>query len=231
MYWKAYHTSNGTLRRAYLGKSLDLTLDHLTNTAQTLSSLAAASVLIEAPALATTGLPAASPNTPTNLLTTKLNVPLARAHLVRRPRLFERLDAGLQGKLTLIAAPAGFGKTTLLSAWRATEAGSSTAFAWVSLDSGDNDPLLFWRYVLAAVDTVAPGAATPALTLLQSPQPPSSETILTALLNQIATNPNVPKNFVLVLDDYHVIDAPPLPGPHLFDRAPATADAPGHYHP
>src|SRR5438105_3525409 len=80
-----------------------------------------------------------------NLLTTKLNVPAARAHLVVRPRLFEQLDAGLQGKLTLVAAPAGFGKTTLLSAWRALGS-SDMPFAWVSLDSGDNDPLLFWSY-------------------------------------------------------------------------------------
>src|SRR5207248_2216868 len=93
----------------------------------------------------------ATPISPTNLLATKLNVPPARAQLVVRPRLFERLEVGLHGKLTLIAAPAGFGKTTLLSAWRTTAAGSNMPFAWVSLDPGDNDPLLFWRYVLAAI--------------------------------------------------------------------------------
>ena len=71
-----------------------------------------------------------------DLLATKLNVPPARAQLVVRPRLFERLEVGLQGKLTLIAAPAGFGKTTLLSAWRTTAAGSDMPFAWVSLDAG-----------------------------------------------------------------------------------------------
>jgi len=87
---------------------------------------------------------------PPNLLATKLSVPAARARWVARPRLFERITAGLRGKLTLIAAPAGFGKTTLLGAWRATEAGRGVALAWVSLDAGDNDPALFWSYVLAA---------------------------------------------------------------------------------
>ncbi|MBF6611892.1 MAG: LuxR family transcriptional regulator [Chloroflexi bacterium] len=142
------------------------------------------------------------------LLAAKLNVPPARAQLVVRLRLFERLEVGLRGKLTLIAAPAGFGKTTLLSAWRTTAAGSDVPFAWISLDSGDNDPLLFWRYVLSAIDTVAPGATTSAMTLLQSPQAPAYETVLTALLNNVATTPNIPENFVLVLDDYHVIDDP-----------------------
>src|SRR5688500_524763 len=99
---------------------------------------------------------------PPQLLATKLSVPPARAQLVVRPRLFERLEAGLRGRLTLIAAPAGFGKTTLLSAWLAeaatTAAGGSLPFGWVSLDSGDNDPILFWSYFLAALDMAAPGA-------------------------------------------------------------------------
>src|SRR6185369_344696 len=106
---------------------------------------------------------------PSNLLATKLSIPPARAQLVVRPRLFDRLEAGLRGKLTLIAAPAGFGKTTLLSAWRAAAAGSSPPFGWVSLDSGDNDPLLFWSYLLAALDTIAPGVGAPALASLQAP--------------------------------------------------------------
>ena len=140
------------------------------------------------------------------LLATKLNVPPERAQLVVRQRLFERLEVGLRGKLTLIAAPAGFGKTTLLSAWRTTATGSDMPFAWVSLDVADNDPLTFWRYVLSAIETVAPGVTMPAMTLLLSPQAPTHETVLTALLNNVATNPTIPENFVLVLDDYHAID-------------------------
>src|SRR5215207_8410618 len=118
-----------------------------------------------------------------NLLATKLFVPPARANLVARPRLFERVEAGLQNKLTLIAATAGFGKTTLLSAWRATAAGSALPFGWVSLDSADNDPLRFWSYVISALDTLAPGVGTTALALLQSPQSPPIEHILTSVLN------------------------------------------------
>jgi LuxR family transcriptional regulator, maltose regulon positive regulatory protein len=81
--------------------------------------------------------------------------------LVVRPRLFGRLQAGLRDKLTLIAAPAGFGKTTLLSAWRATAAGSALPMGWVSLDNADNDPQRFWSYAITALDTLAPESARP----------------------------------------------------------------------
>jgi LuxR family maltose regulon positive regulatory protein len=169
--------------------------------------------------------PAAAAVLPTNLLATKLFVPPARANLVVRPRLFERLQAGLRDKLTLIAAPAGFGKTTLLSAWLAARpedsglrkmvvtslspqsSALSTGVGWVSLDSADNDPLRFWSYVITALDTLAPGVGTTALALLQSPQPAPTEAILTALLNQISS---LPDHFILVLDDYHLIDATPI---------------------
>ncbi len=147
-----------------------------------------------------------------NLLATKLFVPPARANLVARPRLFERVQAGLLDKLTLIAAPAGFGKTTLLSAWRATVAGAALPFAWVSLDSADNDPLRFWRYVIAAIDILAPGVGAPALTLLQSPQPPPIESILTSVLNAFSASVAVApgRDVALALDDYHVITTPAI---------------------
>jgi LuxR family maltose regulon positive regulatory protein len=149
---------------------------------------------------------------PTNLLATKLFVPPARANLVVRPRLFERLQAGLQNKLTLIAAPAGFGKTTLLSAWRATTAGSALRVGWVSLDSADNDPLRFWSYVITALDTLAPGVGTTALALLQAPQPPPIERILTSVLNAFSASYAVPSvhDIALVLDDYHAITTPAI---------------------
>jgi LuxR family maltose regulon positive regulatory protein len=196
LYWKAYHNANGTLHRAYLGKTSDLTLDHLTNTAATLVD---ASVLIEPPTLDPHS--AASPTLPTSLLTTKLNVPPARAQLVIRPRLLERLEVGLRGKLTLIAAPAGFGKTTLISAWVAD---SDRQVAWLSLDGTDSDPIRFLTYLVAALQTIAPNLGTGVMGVLQSPQPPPTESILTAMLNEIST---LPGNLVLVLDDYHVIDA------------------------
>jgi LuxR family transcriptional regulator, maltose regulon positive regulatory protein len=145
---------------------------------------------------------------PGPLLETKLYVPRSRRPLVLRPRLSERLDRGTASKLVLVSAPAGFGKTTLLTEWLATRpavlAGERLA-AWLSLDRADNDPASFWAYVIAALRTVAPGVGENALTLLQAPQPPPIETVLTALLNDLGA---VAGEIVLVLDDYHVIDAP-----------------------
>ncbi|MCI0729526.1 MAG: LuxR family transcriptional regulator, partial [Chloroflexi bacterium] len=154
----------------------------------------------------------------TPILATKLYIPPPRPKVVLRPRLIERLNEGLgqnQGfgrKLTLISAPAGFGKTTLVSEW---VAGCQRPAAWLSLDEGDNDPTRFLAYLVAALQTLALSgvegmAATigqGVLGVLQSPQPPPTESILTALLNEITALPN---NFVLVLDDYHVIEANPI---------------------
>ncbi len=202
LYWKAYHTANGTLHRAYLGKTSDLTLDHLNTTAVTLAGGSAPS---KPPTLALHS--AASPAASTSLLTTKLNVPPARAQLVIRPRLLERLEVGLRGKLTLVAAPAGFGKTTLISAWAASLQVSNRQVAWLSLDESDSDPIRFLTYLVAALQTIAPTLGAGVMGVLQSPQPPPTESILTALLNEISTTQD---NFVLVLDDYHVIDAKPV---------------------
>ena len=141
------------------------------------------------------------------LLETKLYVPRSRRGLVPRPRLSERLDRGTASKLMLVSAPAGFGKTTLLTEWLAAgpaaPAGERLA-AWLSLDRGDNDPASFWTYVIAALRTVASGVGESALALLQAPQPPPIETVLTALLNDLGATAD---DIVLVLDDYHVIDA------------------------
>ena len=156
-----------------------------------------------------------------------------RARLVSRPRLIKRLNQGLYRKLTLISAPAGYGKTTLVSEW-VHAMGCATppiAAAWLSLDGGDSDPTRFLTYFVAALQTLALRAGVPSgaegpvlsgaegtalrqspagklgdgvLAVLQSPQAPPVETILTTLLNEIAA---VPDNFVLVLDDYHLIEA------------------------
>src|SRR4051794_16697769 len=178
-YWKAYRTINGTLHRAYLGKTQDLTLEQLNHAA---AMLATFSPLSDVHAVTV----AAESVVPLNLLATKLFVPPARANLVPRLRLFDRVQRGVQGKLTLIAAPAGFGKTTLLSAWHAWAGRSAPLLAWLSLDPSDNDPLRFWSYILAALDAVAPEIGATALGLLQSPQPPLIESILTSVLNAFA---------------------------------------------
>ena len=124
-----------------------------------------------------------------------------------RPRLIERLDRGTASKLTLVSAPAGFGKTTLLTEWLAAGTAAPAderLVAWLSLDRADNDPATFWTYVIAALRTVASGVGESALTLLQALPPPPIETVLTALLNDLGATAG---DIVLVLDDYHVIDA------------------------
>ena len=135
------------------------------------------------------------------LLSTKLFTPPVRKNLVPRPCLIERMNEGLEGKLTLISAPAGFGKTTLVSEWIAS---CGRPVAWLSLDGGDNDLNRFLTYFIAALQTIATDIGAGVLPILQSPQPPSSESILTVLLNEIVT---IPDSFLLVLDDFHVIDA------------------------
>jgi LuxR family transcriptional regulator, maltose regulon positive regulatory protein len=152
----------------------------------------------------------------TPILATKLYIPRHRPETVSRPILIERLNEGLcqnQGlgqnpgfgrKLTLVSAPAGFGKTTLVSEWLA---GCKQPVVWLSLDEGDNNFTCFLTYLIAALQTVAPEIGKGVLGALQSPQPPPTESILTTLLNEIANNPD---NFLVVLDDYHVLDAKPI---------------------
>ncbi len=134
------------------------------------------------------------------ILATKLYIPPPPPKAILRPHLIERLNEGMHSKLTLISAPAGFGKTTVVSEWRAT---SDRKAAWLSLDEGDSDLTRFLIYLVAALRSVAPSIGEGVLGVLQSPQPPPADAILTALLNEIAT---LQTDFVLVLDDYHVID-------------------------
>jgi ATP/maltotriose-dependent transcriptional regulator MalT len=139
----------------------------------------------------------------TPILATKLYIPRARSDLVPRPRLIRRLNENVHAKLTLISAPAGFGKTTLVSAWVAS-CGRPTA--WLSLDEADNDPIRFMLYFIAALQTIVPdiGAGVVGVLHALQPQKPPPESTLTTLLNEISTISN---NFILVLDDYHLSDS------------------------
>ena len=139
-----------------------------------------------------------------SILATKLYVPPARSKIVLRRRLFERLNTGLHHKLILISAPAGFGKTTLVSEWIAS---SDRPAAWLSIDEEDSDPTRFLTYLISALQTIKTGLAADVLLALQTSQPPPVESILTTLLNEIST---IADDFVLVLDDYHLIDARPV---------------------
>lgn len=144
------------------------------------------------------------------ILATKLFIPPPRPGTVIRRRLLERLDEGLHRKLTLVSAPAGFGKSTLSSEWLAR---CGRPVAWLSLDEGDNDPVRFLTYLMAALQTIHAGSLSAAgmgeetFGAFQSGQSPPMELLLTPLLNQVAT---VPDHFVLALDDYHVIGAEPV---------------------
>ncbi|MBI1280092.1 MAG: AAA family ATPase [Anaerolineaceae bacterium] len=137
----------------------------------------------------------------TQILATKLYKPVLRHGSILRPRLINRLNTGFHGKLTLISAPAGFGKTTLITEWISS---GDHATAWLSLDESDSAPVRFLNYFVAALETIAPQIGARVSNALRSPQPPPIDSLLTQLLNAIAT---IPVNFVLVLDDYHVIDS------------------------
>jgi LuxR family maltose regulon positive regulatory protein len=140
------------------------------------------------------------------LLTTKLYIPPVRPNIVQRTRLVQLIETGITSnyKLTLVSAPAGFGKTTLISDW-----GNETRIpiAWVSLDDGDNDLTQFLGYCIAALRTIKPNIGDASLELQQSPHPPAVEIVLTALINELD---EIRERFALVLDDYHVIESHPI---------------------
>ncbi len=139
-----------------------------------------------------------------SLLTTKLYIPPARAALVPRPRLVERLQQGLQGPFTLLSSPPGSGKTSLLSEWRLGP-GAGAPLAWLSLDEADNDPIRFFHHLLASLDVLQPGLLAELLPLLQTSELPRPEILLTPLINTLSS---YPRDFILALDDYHAIETP-----------------------
>src|SRR6266545_4755686 len=138
------------------------------------------------------------------LLATKLHAPRTLPGFVVRPRLLERLAEGIARALVLVCTPAGFGKTTLLADWAR---GGQRPVAWLSLDDADNDPARFWRHAAAALDRVCPGVAEPVAALLGPPPPRSFEGLVATLLNELA---GVAEEVVLMVDDYHLIQAPPV---------------------
>ncbi len=174
---------------------------------------------------------------PIPLLATKLHTPPLRPDFVPRRRLLARLETGLRRKLILLSAPAGYGKTTLLSEWHASSQSQTLSFAWVLLDEQDNDPVRFWSYVLAALESVRPDIGESTKTLLHALSLPSAaadharsqlpEGILTTLVNDLVRfqpNGTLASPLVLILDDYHIIHAPAIHDAMAFflDYLPAT---------
>src|SRR5215218_10013479 len=139
------------------------------------------------------------------LLSTKLHPSQERPKLVARPRLTESLIRDPGRRLTLLSAPAGFGKTTLLNEWTVVQARGGHSITWVSLDEGDNDPVRFLSYLVAAFRrAVEEGFGEGVLAALRSPEPPRMEVVLGALINELA---DLPEEVAIILDDYHLIDS------------------------
>ena len=154
-------------------------------------------------------------------MATKLHVPLARPGLVPRDRLHATLASGGVRKLTVVEAPPGSGKTTLVAQWQASEC-ETRPFAWLSLDEGDNDPAQFWTYVVEAVRTVEPNFGSSALALLSAREDVRT-LALPALINELAA---LDRPLVLVLDDYHLIVEPTIHAElaYLVERLPPTLE-------
>jgi len=226
-YWYAYRRVGEQMAKRYLGRTKALTVAHLEEIAILLQEARAFS-RHEVPLQAASGevaregppsrggvdAPAVGADANTNspakagwqgdpLLVMKLHVPRPRAQLVSRTHLVERLQQGMERQLTLVSAPAGFGKTTLLSQWL-TQRGRPAV--WLSLESEDNEPTRFLSYLLVALQILDPHLGVTALALLRSPQPTPTDMVLTLLANDLSDCEG--EDFALVLDDYHVITDP-----------------------
>jgi LuxR family maltose regulon positive regulatory protein len=155
------------------------------------------------------------------LVSTKLRPSQWRPNLIARLRLTERLEREPARKLTLISAPAGFGKTTLLVEWLRERSDGEWSVAWLSLDEGDNDPVRFLSYLVAALQAVEEGIGEGVLSALRSPETPRVEAVTAALINELAA---LPEGLTLVLDDYHLIDSEPVHGvvSFLLERLPSN---------
>ena len=203
-YWYAYARVGGKLTKRYLGRGINLTLTRLEQAAQELWLDTPHTQLQKGDRL-TSGKMRSSIAHLSNdvLLATKLHVPRPRPHLVHRPRLIQRLQQSMERALTLISAPIGFGKSTLLSDWLAS---SAIPVAWLSLDPEDNEPVRFLSYLLAALQTYDPHLATIRQKLHGPLQPSLMKVLLTLLINDLlVSRATAHEHVVLVLDNYQVI--------------------------
>jgi ATP/maltotriose-dependent transcriptional regulator MalT len=222
VYWVAYRTAAGRQHKVYLGKAEDLTPERLDKVADALARrvTGGAGPVGEAPppparvpgpmGQGAAGLP---------LLATKVFVPRPRPDLVPRPRLLARLDAGLDpGRCSLLSAPAGAGKTSLLAAWLAQ---LDRPVAWLTLDERDQAADQVLRYLVAALQAMAPDCGRGVLAWLEAPRPPPPEVMVTSLVNDLAA---LPAPGLLILDDYHLVRAPDVHAAvaFLLDHLPPT---------
>jgi LuxR family maltose regulon positive regulatory protein len=207
-YWKAYRRRQGKLYRFHLGHSRTLTLERLQAAVQAFAGEHVPGEQASVPSRQSVASRLPMPPTPrnvldidhnTSLIHTKLYRPGIGSDLIPRPRLLESLNAGLGGKVTLVCAPAGFGKTTLLVAWVET---IDRPMAWLSLDEHDNELAIFVRSLTAALQSVFPDAFGATASLLQASRFPALDSLVALFSNDLA---DVPEDLLLVLDDYHCI--------------------------
>jgi LuxR family maltose regulon positive regulatory protein len=203
IYWVAYRKVGGKLTHTYLGRPEDITLSRLEQVAH---SFAERRSKPSAPLLSQEQQTQHETHSEVaweeQLLATKFFVPVAPHALITRPHLFSLLEEGRQRPLTLLSASAGFGKTTLLSAWVQALPTRDTCVAWVSLDEEDNDPVHFLTYMFTALDRVQPGLCTEFLIYLRTQHSPVLQSVMMELINRLAKQPD---QFLLVLDDYHLV--------------------------
>ena len=206
VYWTAYRSIGGLLKKKYLGAPTRVTLAQLEQVALVLTASKSAISSDHPPSQKglSTRVERDQNKMPwqASLVATKFFVPTSSHELISRPRLTRLLDEGIGRPLTLVSAPAGSGKTTLLSAWMQAHQPGHPRVAWVSLDEGDNNLVRFWTYALTALDHVQPGLCTELVSYLHARQSPPIQSVLTALINRLAERT---EQVLLVLDDYHLV--------------------------
>lgn len=213
-FWYAYRQQNGALRKLYLGRSGDLTLERLEHAAEELAR----------PKTRSSGKGALGKTQDTwaiPLIATKIAAPQAAPALIARPEVVARCLASIERSCAIVAAPAGFGKTTVLITASEELRTRGWDVAWVTIEETERDPVRFWSYALAALDAARPGIGDAARRLLATPRPQAIELVLTALINELAS---ATAPFALVLDDYHRAATPASDAglAFLIEHAPAA---------
>jgi LuxR family maltose regulon positive regulatory protein len=214
-FWYAYRQQDGTLRKSYLGRSAELTTERLDEAARTLAEMARTDANSENRPRETSADAWLSP-----LIATKIAAPVATPSLMARPGVLGRCLEAVERPCAIIAAPAGFGKTTLLMMASEQVQQQSWRVAWVSLEESEQDPTRFWQYTLAALDGAQPGISATARHMLELPRSAPIERMLTVLINDLAA---AKAPVLLVLDDYHRAATPAIDQglAFLIEHAPA----------
>jgi LuxR family maltose regulon positive regulatory protein len=222
-FWYAYRRQNGALRKTYLGRSSELTAERLAEAARTLADMAQIAQEEAGEGENERGAAQSAEKMDgwlSPLIATKIAAPQSPPSLVARPAALAHCRESVEHPCAIVAAPAGFGKTTLLTMVAEAMRGDGWQVAWVTLEESEQDPIRFWQYALAALDHVQPGLGATARHMLEVPRPVPIERILTVLINELAA---VRTPILLVLDDYHRAATPVIDRALIFliEHAPA----------